>query len=232
MEDTKPDKSRRFLSTKLWFSNSHCDGENTIFTFSSSNSAWGTIFNSLTLGLSAPLCRVYFVEMLFEGRRIEGKEEVRAFLEGLRFVQRGQQTSGEELIRWLERQVVYERRRFGFEKLQGNSFAVYLLTLPRLGGNEPDTYPLRKIAEQRYRVLDCVDNIVMLGGRVCSSITGSWGVWRLIGDYSFIIVFGHCLNSGAFSLLLLLLLTLLTLPQLLVGIAWRPAGYGLPIISH
>lgn len=173
VEDTKPDKSRRFLSTKLWFSNSHYDGENTIFTFSSSNSTWGTLFNSLTLGLSAPLCRVYFVELLFEGRRVEGKEEVRAFLEGLRFVQRGQQTSGEELIRWLERQVVYERRRFGFEKLQGNSFAVYLLTMPRLGGSEPNTYPLRKIAEQRYRVLDCVDNIVMLGGRVCSSITGS-----------------------------------------------------------
>jgi len=78
---------------------------------------------------------------------------------------------------------VYERRRFGFEKLQGNSFAVYLLTLPRLGGSEPDTYPLRKAAEQRYRVLDCVDNIVMLGGRVCSSITGSWRVWRLIGVF-------------------------------------------------
>ncbi|PWW79878.1 hypothetical protein C7212DRAFT_340595 [Tuber magnatum] len=176
VEDAKPDKSRRFLSTKLWFSNSHFDGESTVFTFASSNSTWGTLFNSLTLGLSAPLCRVYFVELLFEGRRIEGKEEVRAFLEGLRFVQWGQPTSGEELIRWLERQVVYERRRFGFEKLQGNSFAVYLLTLPRLGGSEPDTHPLRKMAEQRYRVLDCVDNIVMLGGMY---LIGRRPVYRL-----------------------------------------------------
>ncbi|KAG0135261.1 hypothetical protein HOY82DRAFT_159986 [Tuber indicum] len=175
VEDTKPDKSRRFLSTKLWFSSSHYDGESTTFTFTSSNSTWGTLFNSLTLGLSAPLCRVYFVELLFEGRRVEGKEEVRAFLEELRFVQWGQPTSGEELIRWLERQVVYEKRKFGFEKLQGNSFAVYLLTLPRLGGSDPDTYPLRKMAEQRYRVLDCVDNIVMLGGRFHNSV---WSLFK------------------------------------------------------
>jgi hypothetical protein len=106
---------------------------------------------------------------------VEGKEEVRAFLEELRFVQWGQPTSGEGLIRWLERQVVYEKRRFGFEKLQGNSFAVYLLTLPRLGGSDPDTYPLRKMAEQRYRVLDCVDNIVMLGGRFHNSV---WSLFK------------------------------------------------------
>lgn len=152
-EETKPDKSKRFLSTKLYFSGSSCDGKNTIFTFASTNRTWGTVFNSLTLGLSAPLCRVYFVEILFEDQQIVGQESVESFLEkNLGFSKMGAPVTGENIVRWLEYQELNELRGFGFEKLQGNSFAVYLLTIPVLGGSIPDTIPLRKRAERRYKV--------------------------------------------------------------------------------
>lgn len=152
-EGVKPDKSKRFLSTKLYFSGSSYDGKNTVFTFTSTNRTWGTVFNSLTLGLSAPLCRVYFVEILFEGRQITDQDNIRAFLEkNFGFSKMGTPITGENIIRWLEHQEQSELRGFGFEKLQGNSFAVYLLTIPVLGGGVPDTIPLRKSAERRYKV--------------------------------------------------------------------------------
>lgn len=92
--------------------------------------------------------------MLFEDRVLESEKDVEMFLrEELGFGgTTATTTTGEKLVRWLDVQMVCERRRFGFEKLQGNSFAVYLLTVPRLGGSEPDTVPLRQLAEKRYKV--------------------------------------------------------------------------------
>jgi hypothetical protein len=155
IEQPSPDKSRRFLSSKLRFSrNARAGGmgRDTLFTFTSANSTLATVFNSLTLGLSAPLCRVYFVEVLFEDRVLADEADVGRFLKDELGFCEATTTTGEELVRWLDAQMVCERRRFGFEKLQGNSFAVYLLTVPRLGGSEPDTVPLRQLAEKRYKV--------------------------------------------------------------------------------
>lgn len=91
--------------------------------------------------------------MLFEGCRIVSQEDVNHFLEKtFDLAKPGASTTGEDMVRWLEFQKMNELRGFGFEKLQGNSFSVYLLTIPALGGAVPDTIPLRKSAERSYRV--------------------------------------------------------------------------------
>jgi hypothetical protein len=172
VEETRADKSKRFLSSKLYYSGSEIEGGATFFTFTSSNSTWATVCNGITFGLSAPLCRVYFVEIMFQDQIISGEERIRQFLEHeLGFIKSGEPTTGEELVRWLEYQQKNEMRRFGFEKIQGNSFAVYLVTMPKLSGRVVDTAPLRRRTERRYKVLDGVDNVIMLGGRVWISLT-------------------------------------------------------------
>ncbi|KAI5783690.1 hypothetical protein EDC01DRAFT_217452 [Geopyxis carbonaria] len=181
VEESRPERSKRFLSSRLWLSSHAVADGHTFLTFSSSHSNLATAFNGLTFGLSAPLCRVYYVELMFEDRMLPENDEgaLKNFLEHeLGFVKHGQATTGEEFVRWLEFQRENERRECAFEKHQGNSFAVYLVTVPRLAGGSVGEVEaeggaagvLKRRAEKRYRALDVADNVIMLGGRFHNSV--------------------------------------------------------------
>jgi hypothetical protein len=102
----------RFLSTTLHSSrNSPAGaGKGTLFTFTSTGSTLETVYNTLTLGLSVPLCKVYFVELPLEYRILNSKSEAK-LISFLRDVlgfcnnkSRGKTTMttmGEGFVRWL-----------------------------------------------------------------------------------------------------------------------------------
>lgn len=108
---------------------------------------------------------------MLEGRVLQEGDDVNRFLrESFGFINSNESTTGGELVRWLNYQQRVERKVVSFEKLQGNSFAVYCVTIPPSGCIMPDPTALRECAIRKYRYLDGVDNVLMLGGRVCSSL--------------------------------------------------------------
>lgn len=176
----RPDRSKRFLASKFYFSSLETTGNSTFLTLTSSNLTWGTLCNSLTLGLTAPLCRVYFVELLLQDRVLPaGSPEAADFLHrefgfGVDSAQESCIT-GETLALWLEGQQSWEGRTVSFEKMQGNCFAVYCVAVPRWSATAPDGLALRRRAAKRYQVLDGFDSVLMLMGRFHNSL---WGLFK------------------------------------------------------
>ncbi|KAF8473586.1 hypothetical protein BDZ91DRAFT_715014 [Kalaharituber pfeilii] len=173
----KPDRSKRFLSSKLYFSAIETNGKDTFITLTSSNSTWGTLCNSLTLGFTAPLCRVYFVEIMIQDRVIrEGSIEAANFLRReFGFRSHEDSITGEELAYWLEAQQRWEFKTVSFEKMQGNCFAVYCITVPGWSSSIPDSTVLRERVSKRYQILDGFDSVLMLLGRFHNSV---WAVFK------------------------------------------------------
>ena len=177
VEARKPERSRRFLNSKLYFSSIENNGKDTFVSLTSSNSTWATICNSLTLGLTAPLCRVYFVELLFQDRIIhQGSREAADFLRReFGFKTDGDSITGEGLAHWLEGQQRWEYKSVSFEKMQGNCYAVYCIAVPNWSATAPDAVTLRERAMMKYEVLDGFDSVLMMMGRFHNSV---WAVFK------------------------------------------------------
>lgn len=165
VEARKPEHSKRFLNSKFYFSSIENNGKDTFVTLISSNSTWGTICNSLTLGLTAPLCRVYFIELLFQDLIIhEGSREAADFLcREFGFKSQEDSVTGEELAHWLVGQQRWEYKNVSFEKMQGNCFAVYCIAVPNWSATAPDAVTVREMAVKKYEVLDGFDSVLMMG---------------------------------------------------------------------
>ncbi|KAF8417137.1 hypothetical protein EV426DRAFT_701000 [Tirmania nivea] len=177
VEAQKPERSKRFLNSKLYFSSIENNGKDTFITLTSSNLTWGTICNSLTLGLTAPLCRVYFIELLFQDRIIhEGSREAADFLHReFGFKTQGDSITGEGLAHWFEGQQRWEYKNVSFEKMQGNCFAVYCIAVPNWSATAPDAVTVRERVAKRYEVFDEFDSVLMMMGRLHNSI---WAVFK------------------------------------------------------
>ncbi|RPB29259.1 hypothetical protein L211DRAFT_845249 [Terfezia boudieri ATCC MYA-4762] len=173
----KPERSKRFLNSKLYFSSIENNGKDTFVTLTSSNSTWGTICNSLTLGLTAPLCRVYFIELLFQDRIIhKGSREAADFLRReFGFKTQEDSIMGEGLAHWLEGQQRWEYKNVSFEKMQGNCFAVYCIAVPNWSATAPDAVTMRERVAKKYEILDGFDSVLMMMGRFHNSI---WAVFK------------------------------------------------------
>ncbi|KAI5808497.1 hypothetical protein DFH27DRAFT_521945 [Peziza echinospora] len=172
----KADRSKRFLNSKLSYSSIATNGKDTFLTLTSSNSTWGTVCNSITLGFSAPLCRVYYVEIMFQDKLIHDGEELEDFLlQRLGFKSRHDTITGEDLAKWLDLQSKQEFKTVSFEKLQGNCFAVYCITIPSWRSAIPDALALRARTSKKYQILDGFDSVLMLMGRFHNSV---WAVFK------------------------------------------------------